>query len=220
MLETDPAPKRATRVIAKNGGGIAREAGINRRQAFYIILISVILAFVITIAAVRSCFSPDGDSYLKDIVCGKSLTLGSAPYKILSPQEMSAKSNVPESIEFSIATNRTAANLIDSNIETAAYPGNEEFDVVISLLAPHKIRKATIFWGPDGAAKDRINSWSLEAAPNDVSWKIIASGGFPTSQETEINTTFIASKIRLKAKSLQNWIGVNELQIVAKPLNN
>ncbi len=131
------------------------------------------------------------------------------------PASLSAiQSNVPEDPVYSIASHYGAANLIDGNPNTLAYPAAKNVDYQISLGVPTYVSSANISWGVFGTNPAYVTSWSLLARNGaDGSWTTVGQGGFPNSASTQVSLDFLATDIRIIADSSMNWIGIYDLQL-------
>lgn len=153
------------------------------------------------------------------IIRGIALPAPKAPYRILTAEQMTVESEIPESPEYSIQEGHQAEKLIDGLSETVAAPAQKNIDYVIGLLEPHEIKQIKIEWGSNGLGEEYITNWSLEASMDGASWTTVEAGGFPGKSETTIAKKTTASFLRLKAHSEKNWIGAYEVRIIARPTN-
>lgn len=129
------------------------------------------------------------------------------------PGAMTVTSNVPESPVYSIARGYQAANLIDGNTRSLAYPGSSHLDYQISLGQLTQLSSALITWGQYGTNPIYVNGWSLLArSAAGQPWVTLAQGGFPNSATTQANLNYAATDLRVVADSA-NWIGIYELQL-------
>lgn len=170
-----------------------------------------VMALSISISVLISAF------LFMAIIRGISLPTPRAPYRILTAEQMTVTSNVPESPEYSIAKGNQAEKLIDGSSETMAAPAARDIDYAIRLLEPHEMKQIEIEWGSNGLGEEYIASWSLEASMDGKTWATIETGGFPGERETVITRKTTASFLRLKAHSEKNWIGAYEIKIIARP---
>jgi len=127
------------------------------------------------------------------------------------------QSNVPEDPTYSIARNYGAANLIDGNPNTVAYPGSKNLDYQISLGRLTHLSSATITWGYFGTNSAYVSSWSLLAKNGSGQWTTLAQGGFPNSSSTQVSVDFFATDVRVVAGSTANWIGIYDLSLSGGP---
>ncbi len=123
------------------------------------------------------------------------------------------QSNVPESPVYSIARNYGAANLIDGDPKTLAYPGSKNLDYQISLGTLTHLSSANITWGYFGTNSAYVSSWSLLGKNGAGGWTTLAQGGFPNSATTQLNLDFFATDVRILASSSGNWIGIYDLSL-------
>jgi hypothetical protein len=126
-------------------------------------------------------------------------------------------SNVPEDRVYSIGRNYGAANLLDGNLNTLAYPGSSRLDYQIHLSpsAVH-VRTASIHWGYFGTIPGYVNQWSL-LSQNGSDWTPVATGSFPGTENSSIALDTQTTQLRLVATSNTNWIGAYEIGIGANP---
>ena len=122
-------------------------------------------------------------------------------------------SNVLENPVYSIAGNYAAANLIDGNTTTLAYPGSKNLDYQVSLGGLTHLSSATITWGYFGTNPGYVDSWSLVARNGAGQWTTLIQGSFPNSATTEVNLDSFATDVRILASSSTNWIGVYDLSL-------
>lgn len=132
----------------------------------------------------------------------------------LSKPSWTVVSNVPEDKTYSITAGYRAANLIDDNADTLAYPGSTNIDYQIGLGTLTHLQAATITWGYFGTDSRYISSWSLLARNGAAQpWSTVAQGGFPNNTTSQITLDCFATDVRIVASSTQNWIGVYELTL-------
>ena len=128
------------------------------------------------------------------------------------------QSNVPENPAYSIARNYGAANLIDGNTQTLAYPGSKNLDYQISLGGATHLSSANITWGYFGTNSTYVTAWSVLGRNGSGQWTTLAQGGFPDSATTQVSLNFVATDVRILASSDSNWIGIYDLNLVGGPL--
>jgi hypothetical protein len=144
---------------------------------------------------------------------------GNAAEPPIPSNMLSAQSNVPENPTYSVAMNYGAANLVDGNPGTLAYPASTILDYVISLHGITHVSSALITWGYYGVTPNYIQNWSLLGRNGEgQAWSTLAQGGFPNSQVTSVDFDMIATELRLVASSSVNWIGVYDVQISGSAL--
>src|SRR5215472_4363883 len=143
---------------------------------------------------------------------------GNAVEPALTASLVSAESNIPEDPVYSVAQNYQAANLVDGNPATLAYPGSTNLDYVISLPDVTHVSSVLITWGYFGVTPNYIQSWSLLGRNGQgQDWTTLAQGGFPNSTTTQANFDAIATQLRLIATSSADWIGIFDVQINGSP---
>jgi hypothetical protein len=139
---------------------------------------------------------------------------GSAVAPALPASSLTVQSNVPEDPIYSIASHYAAANLIDGDPKTLAYPAAKRVDYQISLGSAIHLSSANITWGFFGANPGYIDSWSLLARNGSGQpWVTLAQGGFPNSAATQMSFDFLATDVRIVASSSVNWIGLYDLKL-------
>jgi hypothetical protein len=139
---------------------------------------------------------------------------GGAIAPALPASSWTVQSNVVEDPVYSIAHHYGAANLIDGDSKTLAYPGAKNVDYQISLGTATHISSANITWGYFGANPGYIDAWSL-LARNGASqpWVTVGQGGYPNSTTTQVAFDVLATDVRIVASSSVNWIGIYDLQL-------
>jgi hypothetical protein len=131
---------------------------------------------------------------------------------------LSVVSNVTEDPIHSIAAGYAAANLIDGNATSLAYPSNNHFDYQVSLTTPTHLSAALITWGAYGANPIYVTSWSLLGRNGSGQpWSILAQGGNPGSISSGVNLDAVVTDLRMVAASTHNSIGIYELGLFAAP---
>ena len=128
------------------------------------------------------------------------------------------QSNVAESATYSLARDYGAANLIDGNTQTLAYPGSNNLDYQISLGVATHLSSANITWGYFGTNPAYVSSWSVLGKNASGQWTTLAQGGFPNSATTQVNLNFVATDVRILASSSSNWIGIYDVSLAGGPL--
>ncbi len=139
---------------------------------------------------------------------------------LLNRANLSVFSNITENPVYSLARGYVAANLIDGNKSTLAYPANDNVDYQVSLGSPTYLSSASFTWGYFGSNPIYMHDWAVLARNGaNQQWTEIAWGGFPaaTASGTELNT--IATDIRVVAHSTINNIGIYELQLYGLPVS-
>src|SRR5262249_12744884 len=132
---------------------------------------------------------------------------GGAVAPPIPPSSWTVQSNVAEDPVYSIAQHYGAANLVDGNPNTLAYPAAKNVDYQISLGAATHVSSAKLTWGVFGANPGYIDSWSLLARRGaDQPWITLGQGGFPGSTGTQVSFDILATDFRLIAGSSVNWI--------------
>jgi hypothetical protein len=131
---------------------------------------------------------------------------------------VSVQSNVPEDPVYSLARHYQAANLMDGDPSTLAYPGSKHLDYQVALGTQTRLSAAVIDWGSFGTNPDYIQSWAILARSGaDQPWVTLVRGAFPNQATTMVILDYVATDVRLVAAGT-NWIGVYELQLEGVPL--
>jgi hypothetical protein len=129
-----------------------------------------------------------------------------------------AVSLVPESPAYSLAQDYAAANLVDGDPDSLAYPGSSHIDYVIQLNATYNVTGVSIDWGYFGSDARYVQSWQILGRSGDQDWQQLASGGFPGQATMDVPLNVTATELRLVA-SANHYIGVYEVRVfgVAAP---
>jgi hypothetical protein len=127
-------------------------------------------------------------------------------------------SNIPEDPVYSLARRYQAANLMDGDPSTLAYPGSKHLDYQVALSARTRLSSAVVDWGSFGTKPGYIQSWSLLARSGaDQPWVPLVQGAFPNRSSTIVNLDYTATDVRLVADG-PNWLGIYEVQLEGVPL--
>jgi hypothetical protein len=146
---------------------------------------------------------------------------GSALAPALPASSWTVQSNVVEDPIYSFARHYGAANLIDGDPNTLAYPAAKSVDYQVSLGTALHLSSANITWGVFGANPGYIESWSLLARNGaGQPWVTVAQGGFPNSATTQVSFDSLATDVRIVANSSVNWIGICDLALNGGQLMN
>jgi hypothetical protein len=128
-------------------------------------------------------------------------------------------SNVPQDPTYSLAAGYAAANLIDGNSTTLAYPASEKIDYQIAVSStPVRVSSATIRWGTFGSSIGYVDNWSLLALDAAGNWVTVASGDSPGVDTSTVFFDTVSTQMRLVASSNENWIGAYEISFTQAPL--
>jgi hypothetical protein len=139
---------------------------------------------------------------------------GNAAPPAIPDSKLGVASNIPEDPIYSLANNYGAANLIDGDSQTLAYPAAKNVDYQISFATPTHLSSATITWGYFGTNPMYVQSWSLLGRNGaGQEWTTLAQGGFPNSTSTQASLDFMPTDLRIVASSDVNWIGIYELSL-------
>jgi hypothetical protein len=123
-----------------------------------------------------------------------------------------AQSLVPEDAVYSIGQDNGAANLVDGDPDSLAYPGGTHLDYLVPLNASYHVTGASIDWKSFGTDTRYVKSWQILASNGGSSWKVVASGGFPGKEALEVNLDTTATALRIVADG-SNWIGVYDMRL-------
>jgi hypothetical protein len=149
--------------------------------------------------------SPVGQGRATDITAmvptGKSLIRG-----------VTAISLVPESPTYSLSRDFAAANLVDGNPESIAYPGSSHLDYQIQLNGPHHVSGLSIDWNRYGMDPSFVKSWTVYRRNGNQPWQAASSGGYPGQATTTVAFDGVATDVRIVADSI-NWIGIYEVRV-------
>jgi hypothetical protein len=127
-------------------------------------------------------------------------------------------SNVPEDPVYSLGWHYQAANLMDGDPSTLAYPASKHLDYQVALGARTWVSAAVVDWGSFGTKPGYIQSWAILArSGTDQPWVTLVQGTFPNRATTVVSLDYVATDVRLVADG-PNWIGVYELQLEGGPL--
>jgi len=136
----------------------------------------------------------------------------------LASAAFTVHSNVPEDPVYSLARHYQAANLMDGDPSTLAYPGSKHLDYQVALGVQTWLSQAVVDWGYFGTNPAYIQSWSILArSGSDQPWVTLVQGSFPGRSTTVVSLDYTATDLRLVADGT-NWIGIYELQLEGMPL--
>ena len=131
---------------------------------------------------------------------------------------LTVRSNVPEDPVYSLAWRYQAANLMDGDPSTLAYPGAKHLDYQVALGMQTRLSQAVVDWGYFGTNPAYIQSWSILArSGSNQPWVTLVQGAFPGRAITVVSLDYTATDLRLVADGT-NWIGIYELQLEGVPL--
>jgi hypothetical protein len=123
-----------------------------------------------------------------------------------------AQSLVPESVVYSISRDNAAANLVDGDPDSLAYPGGTHLDYLIQLNGSYHVTGVSIDWKYFGTDARYVKSWQLLANNGGQSWKTVAGGGFPGAATLDANVDTTTTALRIVADGT-NWIGIYDLRL-------
>jgi hypothetical protein len=130
-----------------------------------------------------------------------------------------AKSLVPESVTYSLSRDLSAANLVDRDPESMAYPAAPHLDYQISMRGPYHVTGISIDWGKFGTDSRYISSFSILAKNGTRPWQVIATGGFPAQETSSPVFDGTATDVRIIADSSSgNWIGIYDVRLFGTAL--
>jgi hypothetical protein len=131
---------------------------------------------------------------------------------------LTVHSNVREDPVYSLARHYQAANLIDGDPSTLAYPSSKHLDYQVALGVQTWLSQAIVDWGSFGTNPAYIQRWSILARNGaDQPWVTLAQGAFPGRSITVVSLNATATDVRLVADGT-NSIGIYELQLEGVPL--
>ena len=139
----------------------------------------------------------------------------------LPQSSLSVVSNILENPIYSLARGYQAAKLIDGNLQTLAYPANDNLDYQISLGGATQLSSASITWGYFGTNPIYVDNWSVLGRNGaNQPWTTVAQGGFPNAASSSMGLETVATDLRLVAHSAQNNIGSYEFQLYGLPVGS
>jgi hypothetical protein len=128
------------------------------------------------------------------------------------------RSNVPEDPVYSLAQHYQAANLMDGDPSTLAYPGSTHLDYQVTLRTPTRLVAAVVDWGYFGTKPGYVQSWAILARNGaEQPWGTVGQGAFPNGSTTVVILDQVATEVRLVAYG-PNWLGIYELHLEGVPL--
>ncbi len=123
-----------------------------------------------------------------------------------------AQSLVSESPIYSISRDNGAANLVDGDPDSLAYPGGTHLDYLVDVNGAYHISGVSIDWRSFGTDARYVKSWQLLANSGGQTWQTLASGGFPGSSTLDVSVDATATALRIVADG-SNWIGIYDVRI-------
>lgn len=123
-----------------------------------------------------------------------------------------AESLVAESPTSSLARDYGAANLVDGDPDSLAYPGASHLDYVIQLNGSYDVTSVSIDWGYFGSDSRYVQSWQILGRSGNQVWQLMASGGFPGQATMDVLLNTTVTELRLVADSA-NWIGAYDVRV-------
>lgn len=126
---------------------------------------------------------------------------------------VAAESLIKEDPIYSLAADYGAANLVDDNPDTLAYPGSRHIDYAIHLHGLYNVTAMSIDWMLFGSDSRYVQSWTIYGRiGSDEAWQPLASGGPPGQNTTDLPLSALATDLRIVAES-SNWIGIYDVRI-------
>jgi hypothetical protein len=136
----------------------------------------------------------------------------------LAPAPLTVHSNVLEDPVYSLARHYQAANLMDGDPSTLAYPGSTHLDYQVALRAPTRLVAAVVDWGAFGTKPGYVQSWAILGRNGaEQPWVTLGQGAFPNESTTVVILDQVATEVRLVADG-PNWLGIYELHLEGVPL--
>ena len=123
-----------------------------------------------------------------------------------------AESLVPENPIYSLARDYGAANLVDDDPDSLAYPASNHIDYVIHLGGPHSVTGVSIDWGKFGSDSRYLKSWAVQGRFGTQDWQTVASGGFPGQSTSDLPINIIATDLRVVADGFNN-LGIYDVRL-------
>ena len=130
-----------------------------------------------------------------------------------------AESLVPENPVYSLGRDYGAANLVDGDQDSLAYPAANHIDYVVHLGGPHSISGASIDWGYFGSDSRYVKDWTVQGRFGNQDWQTVASGGFPGQDTTDLPMNIVASDVRIIADGFNN-IGVYDVRLFGNEVSS
>lgn len=132
---------------------------------------------------------------------------------------LQAVSLIPEHPVYSLGRDRGAANLVDGDPDSMAYPSStaraRHFDYAVYLGTTYIVTGVSIDWGVFGTNPQYITGWRLEGRVVGGAWQVLTTGGFPGQYTTNISPNATVSELRLLADG-NNSIGVYEMRVFGR----
>ncbi len=132
---------------------------------------------------------------------------------------LQAVSLIPEHPIYSLGRDHGAANLVDGDPDSMAYPSSTAharyFDYVVQLGGTHIVTGVSIDWGIFGTDSQFITAWELEGRVGTGNWQVLATGYFPGQYTSDISLNTTAAELRLRANG-NNSIGVYEMRVFGR----
>jgi len=123
-----------------------------------------------------------------------------------------AESLVPESATYTLARDYGAANLVDGDPDSLAYPGSTHLDYAIHLNGSYRLSGLSVDWGYYGSDSRYVQSWKVLGRNGGQDWQQLASGGLPGQSTMDVPLNATVTDLRLLASG-NNWIGAYEVRV-------
>src|SRR6185437_13081444 len=118
-----------------------------------------------------------------------------------------AESLVPESSVSSIASDYAAANLVDGDPDSLAYPGSTHLDYLIRLNGTYELSLLSVDWRSYGTDPRYVKSWQVLTRNGAGDWVVAAKGEAPGTPTLDVPLNTTATDMRIVADG-GNWIGI------------
>jgi hypothetical protein len=125
---------------------------------------------------------------------------------------MRAESLVPESPAYSLSQDYGAANLVDGDPDSLAYPGSTHLDYVMQLNGIYQVSGISIDWNSYGTQAQYVKSWQVLGRRGNQPWQQLAQGGFPGVQTLDVPLDATLTEVRIVADG-NNWIGIYDARV-------
>ncbi len=200
------------------------------RQPLLLICISVVVSVILSMALVRTCWAHVGEKGNIVSICGNIAQEVNPPHLFTENvvQQCGSGNRIVRSNKELLVALKTAhnnissreeiekfpaGNLIDSSLDSYAYPNDRILDYTVDLVDLYSLNKITVVWNEFGDQSNYVVKWYLEGCGEDQKWTILARGDSPKSKVTVVNTSDVISQLRLRASAKRDWIGVYEMKI-------
>src|SRR5262249_48562348 len=123
-----------------------------------------------------------------------------------------AKSLFPESPVYSLGRDYGAANLVDGDPDSLAYPSSRHIDYVIQLPGTHQVSGISIDWNYFGTQAPYVKSWQVLGRRGNQPWQSLATGGFPGVATLDVPLNATLTEVRIVADGY-NSLGIYDVRV-------